>query len=441
MGLNPAWNGDVPTHHNQYELMAQSLIQGHLYLDLPVDPVLAQLNNPYDPVARNDSGASFFWDHAFYDGRYYMYFGIVPVLVLFLPYQLITGHSLTTYHATQLFVALFIVGLFSLFWRMRKIYFKQMPFVSFLILCVAFSLMSVWYGVGSPALYCTAISSALCSEVWSLYLFAQAMGMEFGSRLDIRRRIFLVLASLLGAMAFGCRPPIALANLVVIPLLVSLFRMRDTRNFIIDATAIIAPYVIVGALLMGYNFLRFESPFEFGQSYQLTVADQSGYGEGGRSFSSSLQEFSKFFFELPGESTTFAGVFINYPMLFISFFSLAYPRVRVMLRERRLLTYLFTMIVAIILIGLFDSVWSPYILERYRMDVYWLLGIISFVLYGFWGESVKNQVFYVALSVLGVITAVTSVLLFLVPYDSNLASLYPDSAKTLRQYISLGIWK
>ena len=29
---------------------------------------------------------------------------------------------------------------------------------------------------------------------------------------------------------------------------------------------------------MLYNYVRFDSPFEFGQSYQLTITDQSNYG-------------------------------------------------------------------------------------------------------------------------------------------------------------------
>ena len=39
-----------------------------------------------------------------------------------------------------------------------------------------------------------------------------------------------------------------------------------------------SPYLVIGILLMLYNYLRFDSPFEFGQSYQLTITDQSKYG-------------------------------------------------------------------------------------------------------------------------------------------------------------------
>lgn len=70
-------------------------------------PLLLQMDNPYDPQARVDLGVDYRWDTAYYHGHYYMYFGVVPVFLLFLPFRLITGMSLTTYHATQVFVAFF----------------------------------------------------------------------------------------------------------------------------------------------------------------------------------------------------------------------------------------------------------------------------------------------------------------------------------------------
>lgn len=33
MGLSPFWNGEIPEHRNQYEIMAYSLKNGHIYMD------------------------------------------------------------------------------------------------------------------------------------------------------------------------------------------------------------------------------------------------------------------------------------------------------------------------------------------------------------------------------------------------------------------------
>lgn len=62
--------------------MADSLLEGHLYLDYSdVDPRLLRMENPYNPEARTEQGVAVHWDHAWYEGHYYMYFGIVPAVI------------------------------------------------------------------------------------------------------------------------------------------------------------------------------------------------------------------------------------------------------------------------------------------------------------------------------------------------------------------------
>ena len=73
------WGYDAGTghyvDHEQYQRLADALIHGHTWLDLPVDPVLQTMANPYDFFARRGLAASdghqFIWDHAYFNGRYY----------------------------------------------------------------------------------------------------------------------------------------------------------------------------------------------------------------------------------------------------------------------------------------------------------------------------------------------------------------------------------
>lgn len=137
------------------------------------DPALLQMENPYDTNLRDSLGVIYHWDHAFYNGQYYMYFGVVPVFLLFLPYLILAGTSLTGYHATQIFVGFFIVGVFSVFYLLAKKFFEKMTMAMYISMAVAFSIMSVWYSVGMPALYCTAVTGGLCMEIWSFYFFTR----------------------------------------------------------------------------------------------------------------------------------------------------------------------------------------------------------------------------------------------------------------------------
>ena len=49
MGEFPLWNGENPGHRNQYELMAEAILDGRITFDYGDEDSLASLENPYDP--------------------------------------------------------------------------------------------------------------------------------------------------------------------------------------------------------------------------------------------------------------------------------------------------------------------------------------------------------------------------------------------------------
>ena len=92
MRLAPLWNGEQPGHRNQYEKLAEAFLEGHLDIDYgDMDPKLLALENPYDPAERQKAGVFYHWDHSFFNGKYYMYFGVVPVVLVFLPFRAVFG--------------------------------------------------------------------------------------------------------------------------------------------------------------------------------------------------------------------------------------------------------------------------------------------------------------------------------------------------------------
>lgn len=447
MGWNPIWNGEQPDHRNQYEIMAKSMLNGHLYMDYEVDPLLLEMENPYNLEARKELGVNYHWDHAFYDGHYYMYFGVVPVFLLFLPYLIITGTSLTTYHATQVFVTLFICGIFATFYLLTKRFFEKMSMAVYLTLSAAFSMMSVWYSVGTPALYCTAITSALCMEIWSLYFFARAVWVENEQKKTIVCAFF---GSLFGALAFGCRPPIALANLFVIPLLMEYLRKRKINWKLIRQLAVAAsPYLVVAVLLMLYNYVRFDSPFEFGQAYQLTAADQSGYTDFFQRlhWHTILNGIIYNFFSCKLLSDIFPyvvynGFFVNFPILLFSIAGFASEGVRKAIKEKRLGFFVIMLFLIPVVITVFDTMWSPFLMERYRMDMYWILGVLCFTVIGLYYMQLpenSRRSFSCFIAAFGLITVGMSILLFFVQDDSNLAMYYPQIIEEVKKIITLGL--
>ena len=69
--------------------MTQELVDafeaGQVSLLREAEQPLLELENPYDWSQRLESGVDYAWDHLLYEGKYYSYYGIAPVVTLFLP--------------------------------------------------------------------------------------------------------------------------------------------------------------------------------------------------------------------------------------------------------------------------------------------------------------------------------------------------------------------
>ena len=140
---------------------------------------------------------------------------------------------------------------------------------------------------------------------------------------------------------------------------------------------------------MFYNYVRFDSPFEFGQSYQLTVADQSSYGSFfSRLSGRALLNGATYFFTRSEDLisdfpyVTEGGMFYTYPVYIAGLYALTSKKVRAALRTNKLVLFLLGGMFSIGVIILMDIVWSPYLLTRYREDVAWLLGMLVFLAVG-----------------------------------------------------------
>ena len=455
MGAAPAYNGEFAQHRNQYELVARAFSEGHLNIEYDdYDPNLALLDNPYDPAQRHDSGVGYHSDHAFYNGKYYMYFGVVPVILLFLPFHLITGGDLTTYHATQIFAAFAIIGIFLLFRQLAKKYFRQMSALLLISICTAFAFICTYFAIGTPALYCTATSSAVCMVVWSLFFLTRSIFITDPSKRG--KQVFLaVLGTLFGAMAFGCKPTTALANLVAIPLCFVFVKSRlavDTKNKILkivtDIIVIALPYVIIGILLMLYNYARFENPFEFGQAYQLTGADQHNYGNFIETFSTvrTVNGILNNFIGFTPIIGTFPyayynSAFVNFPLL-LFVFGVFSKNIRENAGKAKMKAFMGILFVLPLLITVMQIAWAPGdgSSERYRMDIYVPMVLCAFLVMGFFNETLsqinmKRINFWIC--AFCILTILMGIIFLIYPDDSNYTMWYPEALTNWRKVFML----
>ena len=468
MSLSPYWNGTIVGNvkqqeyrngtlvniivynadKQQYDRLGDALLQGHLHIDNGnIDPVLEKMENPYDNGLREKLGVKFNWDEAYYNHHYYMYFGPVPTLLLFIPFKLLTGTALLTYQATQVFAGLSIVGLFYLLYILSVHFFKKLPFSIYLVLSSAFSVLSIGYSIAAPALYCTAIVSAVCLMIWSIIFFIKGAWL---AKYEKFSKIYLFAGGLLGALAFGCRPPVALANLLVFSVIARIVKNQNVEYYdkAKKMVLLLLPYFFVGIVLMLYNYARFDNAFEFGQSYQLTVTDQHNYGSFMARFN--IRELligviTSFYVICPFSAqfpfVFFNGAFINFPILLFSAEVLS-KDISEYLKKRELKAFAVLLFVLPFIISLFDTYWAPFLLERYRLDFYFLLCIASFIAIGALLEIVsekKKKILLCSIIVLSFAVFVIEFLFFCIPVDGSYTYYCPEALDEIYKGLRFGL--
>ncbi len=269
---DPPW-----AHHYQYHQLAVSLTEGHFYLDIEPSEDLMAMENPYDNNQRDADQVEFQWDTAYFNGKYYSYFGILPVFVYYLPYYLITGQAFPTYVGILINVAFIIAGAYFLLRALARKYFPNTSLGVF-ILCQCMLILGcgTLLIVNPPTFYNMPGSMALALTLWGLYFWLRAAK---------NPRIhpgFLSLGALLMALVAASRPQMLVGSFLIIPIfwghIKSALSGKQFRTFVLNFVQAALPYMIVAALVMYYNFARFGSPFDFGANYNLTTNDMTHRG-------------------------------------------------------------------------------------------------------------------------------------------------------------------
>ena len=271
----------IASHQAQYQQLAESFRHGVLHLETKVPEFLLEMENPYDYALRTAQKQYYYWDAALFDGHYYVYFGVVPVLLLFLPYNLITNKALPNDIAIFIFAILLIIGCFCLVRQIIKRYFPKsnISYATYILLSLLLTNTSgILYIASYPDMYSIPIIAALAFTVCGLSLWLSALSSRRA------RAVKLALGSLCMALVAGCRPNILLFSFLFFPFffgeIISAFREKRVfkKESIINALSFATPYILVAAGLMWYNNARFGSPIDFGANYNLTTNDMTSRG-------------------------------------------------------------------------------------------------------------------------------------------------------------------
>jgi len=268
-GYVPGVSDSDPTAYrsdDQYNHLADAFAAGRLNIEVGFDAAaLDDAERPYDQYYRIMNRIPHPFDAAVYNGKFYVYAGAVPCVMLYLPYNLITGGKhLPGWIASFFFCSAAVIFL-SLAWReaVKKL-FPNIPLITFLLGSFALTFCSFAPFIAvMPRQYEVAVLSALAFVALGLYLLFK---FAFSQN---KRFVALVFSCLSFALAVGCRPTTVFWS-VLVPIFVwSEVKNKSTRIKTILAVAL--PYVVIALPIMWYNYARFESITEFGVTHMLAA--------------------------------------------------------------------------------------------------------------------------------------------------------------------------
>ncbi len=247
--------------------------KGQFNIDFDPPEGLSTINNPYDFSERNAAGleGEFLWDRAYYNGKYYSYFGAAPIFTNYYPVYWVTG-SIPTCDTViaingalaSLFLALTLLAVIRIYCPKAKL----LLVVTCLLTTSALSYIPILMNYGYMYnVACITAMMFLGISLWSGFTATLSKGTA--------RYILYVVSGISLGLCAGSRPIIAVAAAIMLPRFFSILMDKDQKilSRALEALSFVAPVIAIVSLILYYNYARFGSILDFGATYQLTVGD------------------------------------------------------------------------------------------------------------------------------------------------------------------------
>jgi len=295
-------------NQNGYAQQFDAFLKGQLHLDFAPDKRILSLDNPYLPDARTASGAWYPWDRALFEGKYYSYFGIAPILTVYFPYYSLTGALPAPQTVCFIFALLATVAVALLVLRLVRLFVPNCNFCALVLAVVAAEAGSLIYMLQASAdmYYIAVLGGILHLMLFLLFAFCAYRQEKTGLCV-----LFSLLSALNLVLTVLSRPNMALYAVVCIPIFCCIFFGKEVSlpQSIVKLLSFTMPAALGAAFVMWYNFARFGSVLEFGARYQLTVCDVSTYH---LSAGLLLPALYHYFFQFPQLKTDFPYIALTY---------------------------------------------------------------------------------------------------------------------------------
>jgi hypothetical protein len=259
------FKGQQPDYYN---LLVDGFLDGQLSMKAEVHP---DRLNPDINIRRH---APYMLDAALYEGKYYLYYGVVPAALILLPYSWLTGHDITINVAVLFLCVTGYLFSMALYAAAKQRYFaKAAPIIDVVTaLVLGFGSMLPLL-VRRSAFYELPIAAGYTCIIIAIFCLYRAYHHRN------RAILWIGFASLFAGLSVGCRPSYIFALPTIAFAACWIYRQTsgDKASILRKLTvAAVLPAAVVGILLGLHNYARFGAPWDFGFKYGLNAFFDTG---------------------------------------------------------------------------------------------------------------------------------------------------------------------
>jgi len=256
---------------NYYNLVSDAIKNKKLYITTSQYYTKLESENIYKNYPKiffEDVNYQSLLDTSYYKGKVYLYFGITPVLLFYLPFNLITNLYLTDKFLGFVLACIGFVFFLLLFKKFIEKFDNKPPKNIYLLsifligICNYMPFLLIRNNIYEVAII-TANLLLLISFLF-LYYYLETTNIK-------KQYILILILSFCLALSVGARPFYVL-YIPIFFILIMILKYKQTKNIsniIKTAMFFIIPCIFYGSIIALYNYLRFDSIFEFGFKYTL----------------------------------------------------------------------------------------------------------------------------------------------------------------------------
>lgn len=269
------------TSMNEYDELAAALLNGKVYVGEGSELVKSMEGNI---VFWNIDSREVKFDYAYYNGKYYVYFGILPCIIFYVPYRLVTGSALLDYIPVVILCLVTVAEIYLFLGMVIRRYYRKIPFfVRLLMTGAAAGGMYIPLCISAPNHYMIPILSGLVLTLAGAMCWLKG-GLYGSPGQNAERRTFrtgyIAAGSVCMAAVSLCRPTMLLMGILLISVCVVTCRQgilaQSKRDMVKNGLAVFIPYFVFASVCMYYNYIRFDSPFDFGAAKNMTTIPFNG---------------------------------------------------------------------------------------------------------------------------------------------------------------------